>query len=576
MEKKTILLVDDDSILRNIIKEVLLRNYDVLEASSCSEAQEQLSRHFDLALVDYALPDCDGFEVLKMIRSAKSTIPLILMTGYSTEDLAIKALRAGITDFIKKPIRYPYLLSKLSEVLGGEEREKPYETVKGHGEEHIESLEERVRISVLLAMKNPSNDIASLCRTDNVDVLPQKDLLLEFVAKKSYDVIMLEDNVDMIPSIKSVDPRAEVILFTQVKGDDIEILKLGASAYFSMPVDIEKLRGELTRIRNLVEKRREIDELENILIDKYVFHGVVGKNPRMLEIYSFITRIAPYFRAVNITGETGSGKEVVARALHAQCHAAKSPFLVCNCGGLVENLIESELFGHKKGSFTGAITDKIGLFEAVGEGTLLLDEIGELPLSFQPHLLRVLENGEFRRIGSNQISSARCRIIAATNEDLEEKVREGKFREDLFFRLARLTIKIPPLRERKDDILLLSKHLLNRFNQRTGKKVLGISRPAQSVLMNYHWKGNVRELENVIEEAAILATETFIKLQDLPLYIRESSEHESPVLADLGEVEKSHIEAVLKQCNQNRTKSAQLLGISRRSLLRKIEKFKIK
>jgi transcriptional regulator with PAS, ATPase and Fis domain len=295
----------------------------------------------------------------------------------------------------------------------------------------------------------------------------------------------------------------------------------------------------------------------------------------MLDIFSLIRRIAPYYRTVLISGETGTGKEVIAKALHVSSPWARHPFIVCNCGGLVEGLIESELFGHLKGSFTGAVKDKTGLFEAAGEGTIFLDEIGELPLSFQTHLLRVLQDGEFRRVGSLTPSKARCRVIAATHKNLEIEVKDGRFREDLYFRVTPLIIKVPPLRERKDDLPLLCRFILDRFNKTTGKKVYGISRPAQSILMTHNWPGNIRELQNVLEQAGILTAESFIRHSDLPGYLMELPPGAPPIPMTLNEIEKRHIKMVLQLYNGNRSRSAEILGISRRALIRKIQKFEV-
>ena len=238
-----------------------------------------------------------------------------------------------------------------------------------------------------------------------------------------------------------------------------------------MPVDLDRLKATIDDIADMFEIRSETARLEEQLDSKYTFAGIVARNPKMLEICSLIRRIAPYFKMVTIIGETGTGKEIVARALHALSARPKDPMVVCNCGGFVETLIESELFGHKQGSFTGAIKDKVGLFEAAGEGTLFLDEIGELPLSFQPHLLRVLQNGEFRSIGSHQPLFAKCRVIAATSKNLKEEVKTGKFREDLFYRVTPLVINIPSLRERKDDIPLLSRFFLGGLPDRVNPAI---------------------------------------------------------------------------------------------------------
>jgi DNA-binding NtrC family response regulator len=429
-------------------------------------------------------------------------------------------------------------------------------------------------LKILVALKKFDPSISALLENHHVDVLPQESTPMGHLAKNSYHLILLEDQIDLIAPLKAIDPRTEVIILGKEKVDTIEAIKHGAAAYFTWPVHLDALKESIDNLHNVVEMRRETAELEKLLTEKYTFAGIVSRNPQMLEIFSLIRRIAPYYRTVLISGETGTGKEVTANALHASSPWAKHPFVVCNCGSLVEGLIESELFGHLKGSFTGAIKDKQGLFEAAGEGTLFLDEIGELPLSFQPHLLRVLQDGDFRRVGSNTPSKARCRIIAATNRNLEVEVAEGRFREDLFFRLTPITIKVPPLRDRKDDLPLLCRVILDRFSKRTGKKVFGISRPAQATLLTYNWMGNVRELENVLERAAILTTEPFIRLTDLPAYFRETPA-DAPKPMTLNDIEKRHIEAVLQQYNGNRSKSAEILGISRRALIRKIQKLGI-
>ena len=250
--------------------------------------------------------------------------------------------------------------------------------------------------------------------------------------------------------------------------------------------------------------------------------------------------------------------------------------MACNCSGLVETLIESELFGHVKGAFTGAVSDKKGLFEAAGNGAIFLDEIGEMPLSFQSHFLRVLQDGEFRRLGSTKSMKANCRVIAATNVELYDKVKKGLFREDLFFRLAVITIKLPELKERKEDIPLLYSYFLNKIKTKLGKDVRGITMDAKHLLMSYNWPGNIRELENVIERAVLVTPVNFIRAQDLPTYIKESAKRDSPASLTLNDLEKNHIQSVLTTTGGNKTKAASILGISRRALLRKINKYNLK
>jgi DNA-binding NtrC family response regulator len=431
-------------------------------------------------------------------------------------------------------------------------------------------------LNVLLALKNPNEAIMSLLKGHTVNILHEDESLFEVIAKNNYELILFEGEMGVLPSIKTIDPRVEVIFFGDGEIDAVEAIKNGASAHFAFPVEIERLKETIDSISDFFQLRKESAELERLLSAKYTFlPGVIGKNPKMLDIFALTRRIAPYFKTVIIMGETGTGKEIIGKALHSLSPVAKHPFIVCNCAGLVEALVESELFGHTKGSFTGATADKIGLFEAAGEGSIFLDEIGELPLSMQPRLLRVLQSGEFRRLGSNKLLKAQCKVITATNKDLSHEVKNGRFREDLYYRLTPLTIHMPSLRERKDEIPLLCRFFLERFNERTGKKIHGISRPAQAALLSYEWPGNVRELENILEQATVVTIETFIRLDDLPPHIRESQMKEVPEIMSLDEVLKKHIEGVLKKCKGNRSRASKILGISRRALLRKIEKHSI-
>ncbi|GMR05303.1 MAG: sigma-54 dependent transcriptional regulator [Thermodesulfobacteriota bacterium] len=430
-------------------------------------------------------------------------------------------------------------------------------------------------LKVLLVMKEAGRQVAGLLDGHNCEVYSGEGPLLERVAKNHYNIIAIEDRLDLVPSVRQTDPRAEVFLIGSPASDEAEAIRLGATVFAPMPIDLDRLKGHIENAAAMAATRVQTAELERQLSEKYTFAGVVGRNPRMLEIFNYLRRVAPYYKTLTVTGETGSGKEEVAKALHAVSPASKEPFVVCNCASLVESLIESELFGHKKGSFTGAIADSAGIFEAAGQGTVFLDEIGDLPLSFQPHLLRVLQNGDFRRVGSSKTLKARCKVIAATNRDLSREVREGRFREDLFFRLTPLTIEVPPLRARKDDIPLLCRLMLNRFHGRTGKRISGISTGAQTALMGYDWPGNVRELENVIENMAIMVNDGFIRLEDLPEEIRASRQRQVFPPKTLGDVVKGHIAATLRLCEGNRTNAAKTLGISRRALFRKMERYGI-
>ncbi len=430
-------------------------------------------------------------------------------------------------------------------------------------------------LKVLMVMKDRAHPALKPFEAHDCQFYDGSEPLGQKVGKSHYNIVLLEDRLDLVPGIKEADPRAEVFLIGSKGADEVDALRLGVTAFIPEPVDPERLSRAVEDAVELADTRRQTAELERQLTDKYTFAGIVGRNPRMLEIFSYLRRIAPYFKTVTVMGETGSGKEEVAKALHAVSPVSREPFVVCNCGALVETLIESELFGHKRGSFTGAVADRAGVFETAGSGTVFLDEIGDLPLSFQPRLLRVLQNGDFKRVGDTRPLKAGCRVIAATNRDLAREVKEGRFREDLFFRLTPLTIEVPALRHRKDDVPLLSRHMLNRFYKRTGKKILGISVHAQAALMSYDWPGNVRELENVIENVSIMVNDGFVRLEDLPADIRRSREKDALAPRTLDEVVKGHIEMVLARHKGNRTEAARTLGLSRRALFRKMERYGI-
>ncbi|MBI2411970.1 MAG: sigma-54-dependent Fis family transcriptional regulator [Deltaproteobacteria bacterium] len=437
-------------------------------------------------------------------------------------------------------------------------------------------------LKIMLLPQGLQEELSGLLDNHTVDPVKESENALIKLIEGGYDLVIAKSGREMVQYVQymaAVDPRVEIFLVGVSESEALDTIKRGASACFGLPLDKERFAESLEEVAVQAAIRNETDEIEKLLVEKYTFAGVVAKNPQMLDAFRFLRKIAPYFKTVTITGETGTGKEAMARALHAISPAAKEPFVACNCGGMVETLIESELFGHVKGAFTGADADKKGMFEAAGSGVLFLDEIGDMPLSFQPHLLRVLQNGEFRKVGGPKTLMANCRVIAATNRDLANEVREGRFREDLFYRLTPLTLTVPPLRERKDDIQLLSRHILERFSSKTGKKVDGISRPAQKALLSYDWPGNVRELENAIEYAAILASEPFLKAEHLPATVTaigpERPALEAHSSGTLEEVVKRHILSTLAASAGNRSEAARVLGISRRALLRKLEKYSI-
>jgi transcriptional regulator with PAS, ATPase and Fis domain len=328
---------------------------------------------------------------------------------------------------------------------------------------------------------------------------------------------------------------------------------------------LKKLRSRIALVLAEAERRRQAFQLDHALLDAYQFEGIIGRSPAMLETFAKIRRVAPHFQTLLVTGSTGTGKELVARALQRLSPAAAGPFAVCNCSAIVETLVESELFGYVRGAFTGANQDKVGLFESANGGTVFLDEIGELPLPAQAKLLRVLQQREVQRVGSPKTRAVDVRVVGATNRDLRELVAKGRFREDLYYRLSMIELHLPALAERREDLPLLQKYFVERFARQYGKDIKGITRRAQQQLARHTWPGNVRELENVIGNAAMMAQGSTIDLADLPESVRNPAEpHKSEDdLLSLEEVQNRHLRRVLELVGGNKVRAAEVLGVSR-------------
>ena len=418
---------------------------------------------------------------------------------------------------------------------------------------------------------------------------------LQMVKQRPYDFVLCDikmpqmDGINFLRSAQDEVRSTTVIMMSAYGSIDtaIEAMKAGAYDYISKPFKPDEVYLALKKAEERESLRRENLRLKKRIQkieENFKFGNMIGKSGAMQSVFKLAQKVAPYNSTVLITGESGTGKELVARGIHLAGDRSDQPLITVNCGGIPETLLESEFFGYKKGAFTGADRNKKGLFEEADNGTIFLDEIGELPLALQVKLLRVLQENEIRLIGDTKVKKIDVRVIVATAKQLEEEVQQGLFREDLFYRLNVLSIKLPPLRERTEDVPLLCRHFLTRFSQRLNKEVKEISPSAMSVLLNHHWPGNVRELENVIERAMILADETVLMPENFPpeLHLQpkaalgvEAAFQGFSLKAAQRIFEKELIAKALKETNGNRTHAARLLEISHPSLLSKIKTYEI-
>ncbi|HEY3664117.1 MAG TPA: sigma-54 dependent transcriptional regulator [Chthoniobacterales bacterium] len=390
---------------------------------------------------------------------------------------------------------------------------------------------------------------------------------------------------DVLRHVKEHHKNTLVILITAYASVDtaIEAMKMGAHGYVPKPFKIDELQMTVQRALEFQSARQENTYLRKELKNKYKFENIIGTSSKMQIVFNLINKVADTDSTVLIQGESGTGKELVARGLHFNSNRQHHPFVAINCSALPENLLESELFGHKKGAFTGAVADKRGLFEEANLGTIFLDEVNSMATSLQTKLLRVLQEREVRRVGDNKSAPVNVRVVGATNEPLQPKIRDGSFREDLYYRLAVIPVEIPALRDRLEDVPLLVKHFLEKQASQTGNELKKIDDKALELLCRYDYPGNVRELENAIERACALCDDDTIKVDDLPPQIVEMGDEDAARKARglkavgksldefMGEQEREYIEATLGKYKNNREKAAGVLGISMATLYRKLE-----
>jgi DNA-binding NtrC family response regulator len=405
---------------------------------------------------------------------------------------------------------------------------------------------------------------------------------LEIATRRRPEIVLLDmimpgmTGLEVLDRILEVAPETNVILLTGHYTPElaVEAIRKGASDYLNKPVSLPLLRERVGQVVAEARQRQKTLELDREMLKACQFEGMVGRSPQMLEVFARIRRAGPHFRTALVTGSTGTGKELVARALHRLSPVAANRMAVCNCSAIVETLFESELFGYVKGAFTGANQDKIGLFEYAAGGTVFLDEIGDMPMVTQSKLLRVLEYREFQRVGSPVTRKTDVRVVAATNRDLRDLMAKGQFREDLYYRLSMVEIRLPKLADRKEDLALLERFFIEKYAQQYCKNIRGLTPRAQIVLARYNWPGNVRELDNVLGHACMMVEGETLDVRDLPEHMRGAVAQEPPEdddLLPLAEVHRRHALRVLERVDGNKARAAKILGIHRATLYRLIE-----
>lgn len=422
----------------------------------------------------------------------------------------------------------------------------------------------------------------------SVDSFSSARELFKSIGDKKPDIVVSDimmpemDGIELLKKISEEFPDVPMVMTTASDSVNlaIEAMKLGAFDYFTKPIDIPRFLLAVNNAITLANKEQEVIRLKKSLYDKHSPEQVMGNSEAFKKVMTRALRVASSNVNVLIAGETGTGKEVIAKIIHYNSDRKNGPFVDVNCAALPETLLESELFGHEKGAFTGAEQKRIGKFEQANNGTVFLDEIGDMPLSMQPKLLRVLQDHTVTRIGGSNKFSINIRMIAATNKNLEKGIQEKQFREDLYFRLSTVTIFIPPLRERKEDIIPLADYFLTLSNKQEGKDISGFTQTAIEHMVNYGWPGNIRELENSIAHAVLMCEKDKISIKDLPPRItgitKETTGLFKMPIVSLEEMEIAHIKNVLEKTNGNLTKASTMLGIDYSTLHRKLKQYNLK
>ncbi len=558
-----ILIIDDEEGIRFTFKKFLSSgNYEVETAKDFDEAIDCISKDlFDIVFADIILKGKTGMDVLREIKARKLNCPVIMITGYPNIDTASEAVRLGAFDYLPKPIQKDALFHAIDVALQHkaviDEKEK-YRT-------NLEAIFRSVKDAIITVDKDmvllEINEAAkNICGFTRDSIGKGFSFLHDGCRGKCLEALM--------ETVNTKKPAESSHIECRLKNRKEQVVALSTSPLIDS-------QGEFSGAVMVVKDETRLTGLERELNERQQSHRMVGKSGAMQEIYSLIDLLSDVETTVLISGESGTGKELVAEALHYRGSRSGKAMVKVNCSALSENLLESELFGHVRGSFTGAIRDKVGRFQVADGGTIFLDEIADISPKIQVELLRVLEQKEFERVGDSTTMKVDVRVVAASNQDLAEKVKAGEFREDLYYRLNVMKIVLPPLRDRRDDIPLLVSFFIRKFNTKFGKDITSISREVEKMFMEYSWPGNIRELEHALEHAFILSKQPVISVEQIPPEMKVLPVNESaiPVNGDIDDPQT--IRDALEKAAWNKTKAASILGISRRSIYRKIKEHSI-
>lgn len=560
--KAKILIIDDEESIRITIKEFFLKEgYDVLEAKSFEETKKIINtERIDVVLSDIVLGGKSGIDVLRNVNEKHLKCPVILFTGYPDIETASEAVRLGAYNYITKPVEKEVLLHTTRMAL-----------------RHKTLIEERDRNHAILKATFKSVKDAIITVDNDLKIIEINDaatkicdLLREDVLGKSFESIPKMCCGQCVEAIKkTIQKKRPVEVYRLECKHENRKEQLVSLNTFPLMDNIDGIDGCVM----VVKDETHVSGLEKELESRQRLSNIIGKDEKMQGLYSLMENLYNIDTTVLITGESGTGKGLIAEAIHYGGVRQQGPFVKVDCSALAETLLESELFGHIRGAFTGAVSDNVGRFQKADGGTIFLDEIGDVSLGVQQRLLRVIQEKNFERVGDSTQITVDVRIVAATNKNLQEKVRQKKFRKDLYYRLKIIELSSPPLRDRQGDIPLLVEHFIEIFNQKMKKNINNISDDVYKVFMNYEWPGNIRELRNAIEHSFVVCNKTVITVEDLPVELRQII---TTHFIDEKSNEHNNILQALEKTRWNKAKAAKLLGISRRTIYNKIKEYNIR